>query len=72
MKALRYAKSKKMIKYFDFDAVIRAGGKATKRGVLENEEVEKLFKAKWPGIRSRIAAFISYHTGMRRGISSFR
>jgi integrase len=67
MKALRYAKSKKMIKYFDFDAVIRAGGKAAERGVLENEEVDKLFNAKWTSIRSRIAAFISYHTGMRIG-----
>jgi hypothetical protein len=67
MKALRYAKSKKMIKYFDFDAVIRAGGKAAKRGVLENEEVDKLFDVKWPSIRSRIATFISYHTGMRIG-----
>ena len=67
MKALRYAKSKKMINYFDFDAVIRAGGKAAKRGVLENEEADKLFKAKWSSIRARIAAFISYHTGMRIG-----
>jgi len=67
MKALRYAKSKKLIKYFDFDAVIRAGGKAAKRGVLDNDEVEKLFNAEWPSVRSRIAAFISYNTGMRIG-----
>jgi len=67
MKALRYAKSKKMIKYFDFDAVIRAGGEGARRGVLENEEADKLFKAQWTSARSRIAAFISYHTGMRIG-----
>jgi len=65
--ALKYAKRKKMIKYFDFDAVLRAGGKPKERGVLEKHEVEKLFKVKWSSIRSRIAVLIALHTGMRLG-----
>jgi len=65
MKALRYAKSKKMIKYFNFDAIIRASGKSVPRGVLENEEADRLFKAKWRSKKSRIIAFICYHTGVR-------
>jgi len=65
--ALKYAKRKKIIKYFDFDAVLRAGGKPKERGVLENHEVEKLFKVKWSSIRARIAVLIALHTGMRLG-----
>jgi len=65
MKALRYAKSKKIIKYFDFDAVIRASGESVPRGVLENEEADRLFKAEWSSKKSRIIAFICYHTGVR-------
>jgi len=65
--ALRYAKRKKVIKYFDFDAVLRAGGKSKERGVLEKNEVEKLFKFKWSSVRSRIAVLIAFHTGMRLG-----
>jgi integrase len=64
-KALRYAKSKKKIKYFDFDAVIRASGKSVPRGILENEEADRLFKADWRSKKSRIIAFICYHTGVR-------
>jgi len=65
MKALRYAKRKHIIKDFDFDAVLRAGGKAAKRGILEKEEVDKLFSLEWSSIRARIAVRIAYHTGMR-------
>jgi len=65
MKALRYAKSKKLIKSFDFDAIIRASGKSVPRGVLENEEADRLFKADWRSQKSRIIAFICYHTGVR-------
>jgi hypothetical protein len=55
--ALRYAKRKKIIQFFDFDSVLRAGGKPKERGILEKDEVEKLFdlKLKWPSIRSEIA-----------------
>ena len=67
MKALRHAKQKKIIKDFDFDAVLRAGGKASKRGILEKEEVDELFRLEWPSIRARIAVLIAYHTGMRMG-----
>jgi integrase len=65
--ALRYAKRKKIIRSFDFDAVLRAGGKAKERGVLEKNEVDKLFSLDWPSAKSRMAVLIAYHTGMRMG-----
>jgi len=67
MKALRHAKQRKIIKDFDFDAVLRAGGKAVKRGILEKEEVDELFSLEWHSIRARIAVLIAHHTGMRMG-----
>jgi integrase len=67
IKALRYSKRKRIIKHFDFDIILRAGGKAAKRGTLEKEEVDKLFSLEWPSIRARIAALIAYYTGMRMG-----
>jgi len=61
LKALRYALRKKIILKFDFENVLRAGGKSKlRRGVLTNYEVEKLFKLDWTCIRSRIAALISH------------
>jgi len=66
-KALRYAKRKRLINTFDFDAVLRAGGKGAKRGILEKEEIDELFSQEWPSIRARIAVLIAYHTGMRMG-----
>jgi integrase len=67
MKALRYAKRKHIIKEFDFDAVLRAGGKASERGILEKEEVDKLLGLEWDSLKSRIAVCIAYYTGMRMG-----
>ena len=68
LKALRYALRKKIILKFDFENVLRAGGKPKqRRGVLTNHEVEKLFKQEWTCVRSRIAILIAYHTGMRLG-----
>jgi len=67
IKALRFAKRKKLIKYFDFDNVLRAGGKSKERGVLEKKETDKLFKIEWSNSKSRMAALIAYHTGMRLG-----
>ena len=40
MKALSHAKQRKIIKEFDFDAVLRAGEKSAKRGILEKEGVD--------------------------------
>ena len=67
IKALRYANRKRIIKSFDFNNVLRAGGKAKDRGVLERDEAEKLFSLEWPNPRSRLAALIAYNTGMRLG-----
>ena len=67
IKALRYASRKKIIRSFDFDNVLRAGGKAKDRGVLERGEAERLFSLQWPNPRSRLAALIAYNTGMRLG-----
>jgi integrase len=65
--ALRYAKRKKMIPHFDFDAVLRASGKQKERGTLEKSEVDKLFDLDWPNTLSRMAVLISYNTGIRMG-----
>jgi len=65
MKALRYAKKKRLIKSFDFDSVLRAYGKAAKRGVLTNEEAEKLIALEHPNIKAKIAVLIGYFCGMR-------
>jgi integrase len=65
--ALRHAKRKKVIQHFDFDAVLRAGGKAKERGILEKEEVDRLFSLEWPSPRSRMAVLIAANTGMRMG-----
>jgi integrase len=56
-----------MIWHFDFDNVLRAGGKPKERGILEKDETEKLFDLEWPSIRSRMAALIAFNTGMRLG-----
>ena len=65
--ALRYAKRKKIIQHFDFDAVLRAGGEAKERGVLEREEIDKLLRLNWPSKKSRMAVLISAYTGLRMG-----
>ena len=67
IKALRYAVRMKYIRHFDFDNVLRAGGKSKERGVLTRDEADKLFKLEWSCQKSRIAALIAYHTGMRLG-----
>jgi integrase len=65
--ALRYAKRNKILKHFDFDAVLRAGGSPKDRGILEREEVEKLFNLEWRDPRSRLVNRIASQTGMRMG-----
>jgi integrase len=65
--ALKYAKRKKIIRHFDFDAVLRAGGKVKERGILDKEEVEKLFSLEWRDPRARMAVLIASQTGMRMG-----
>jgi len=65
--ALKFAKRKKLIKDFDFDAVLRAGGKPKARGILEREEIEKLLALEWDNAKARMAAIISYRTGIRMG-----
>jgi integrase len=65
--ALRHAKRKKVIQRFDFDTILRAGGKTRERGILEQDEVDRLFSLEWPSNKSRLAVFIGYNTGMRMG-----
>ena len=65
--ALKFAKRKKIIQRFDFDSVLRAGGKTGKRGILEREEVDRLFSLEWQSIRSKMAVLIAYNTGLRMG-----
>ncbi len=65
--AIRYAKRDKLIESFDFDQVLRCGGSSLPRGILEPEEVKKLFEVQWRDPRSRLVNLISAGTGMRMG-----
>ncbi len=65
--ALKYAKRHRLIKNFDFDAVLRASGRAEERGILEREEVKALFSLPWRDPRSRLICLIASQTGMRSG-----
>ncbi|QQO08650.1 tyrosine-type recombinase/integrase [Breznakiella homolactica] len=65
--ALKYAKRRKHIQKFDFDAVLRASGNIKERGILEREEAEKIFTLPWRDPRSRLINLIASQTGMRLG-----
>ncbi|MDL2230026.1 site-specific integrase [Treponema sp. OttesenSCG-928-L16] len=65
--ALKYAKRRKLIRNFDFDAVLRVSGKTKDRGILEREEVDELFIRTWRDPRSRLMNLIASQTGMRMG-----
>jgi integrase len=65
--ALHYAKRKKLIRNFDFEVVIRASGEVDERGILEREEVKKLFALEWRYPRARLINLIASQTGMRMG-----
>lgn len=67
IKALKYAKKKKLIPNLDFEEIPRAGDISKERGVLTRKEVDALFGLEWPSIRSRIASLIAAYTGMRMG-----
>ena len=64
---LRFAKRDRLISRFDFDLVLRCGGSQTERGILEPDEVKRLFEAPWRDPRSRLANRIAAGTGMRMG-----
>jgi integrase len=64
---LRFAKRDRMIPRFDFDLVLRCGGSQAERGILEPDEVKRLFEAPWRDPRSRLANRIAAGTGMRMG-----
>jgi integrase len=65
--AIKFAKRHRLLRFFDFDAVLRCSGKAKGRGILEREEVQKVFQAEWRDERSKLINFIASQTGMRMG-----
>ncbi len=65
--AIKFAKRHRLIRFFDFDAVLRCSGKPKGRGILEREEVQKVFEAEWRDERSKLINFIASQTGMRMG-----
>ena len=65
--AIKFAKRHRLIRFFDFDAVLRCSGKPKKRGILERDEVQKVFQAEWRDDRSKLINFIASQTGMRMG-----
>ncbi|MCL2272142.1 MAG: tyrosine-type recombinase/integrase [Treponema sp.] len=64
---LRYAKRKKIIKSFDFDAIIRPNGDYVERGILSREQTEALFKLKWRDPRAYLICKIASQTAARIG-----
>jgi len=64
---LRHAKRKKIIRTFDFDAVIKPNGDYVERGILNRDQVEALFKQKWRDIRAYLICKIASQTVMRLG-----
>ena len=64
---LRFAKRKKIIKSFDFDAVIKPNGDYVERGILNHDQVEALFKLEWRDIRAYLICKIASQTVMRIG-----
>lgn len=65
--AIKFAKRHRLIRFFDFDAVLRCSGKTKGRGILEREEVQKVFQAEWRDERSKLINLIASQTGMRMG-----
>jgi len=65
--AIKFAKRHRLLSVFDFDAVLRCSGKPKGRGILEREEVQKVFEAEWRDERSQLINFIASQTGMRMG-----
>ena len=64
---LRFAKRKKYIRNFDFEAVISVNGECEERGILDRDQVDKLFKLEWRDLRSRLICLIASQTTMRIG-----
>jgi len=64
---MRFAKRKKIIKTFDFDAVIKPNGDYVERGILDREKVDNLFKLKWRDNRAYLICKIASQTVMRIG-----
>jgi integrase len=65
--AIKFAKRHRLLRVFDFDAVLRCSGKPKGRGILEREEVQNVFEAEWRDERSKLINFIASQTGMRMG-----
>jgi len=64
---LRFAKRKKIIKTFDFDAVIKPNGDYVERGILSPDQVDALFNLKWRSIKAYLICKIASQTAMRIG-----
>jgi integrase len=64
---IKFAKRHRLLRFFDFDAVLRCSGKPKGRGILEREEVQKVFQEEWRDERSKLINLIASQTGMRMG-----
>jgi len=62
---LRFAKRKKHIRSFDFDAVIKPDGDQAERGILSPDQVDALFKLKWRSKKAYMICKIASQTTAR-------
>ena len=65
--ALRWAHENEVIGANPGDGLVKFSGKAAKRGVLTEQEVERLFTVPWADERARLGSILAMSTGLRAG-----
>jgi integrase len=65
--ALKWAHENDLIAANPTDGLVKFSGKAAKRGVLTDEEVERLFTVQWADERARLGSILAMSTGLRAG-----
>jgi integrase len=64
---LRFAKRKKIIRNFDFDAVIKPDGEQSERGILSPDQMNALFNLKWRSKKAYLICKIASQIVARLG-----
>jgi len=65
--ALKWAHENELIVANPADGLVKFSGKAAKRGVLTDEEIERLFTVPWADERARLGSILAMSTGLRAG-----
>ena len=65
--ALRWAYENELISANPAGGLVKFSGKAAKRGILTEQEVERLFTVPWANERARLGSILAMSTGLRAG-----